>query len=342
MDTNQSAESAGRGLRASVVLASLGMCLLLFWGMKNIFQGDSVSESETDPARKSSFTTIKRDTTPPAVPVLETKPPENQQSVNLPATIQLPQSAPPKPVALPAATAVTPSAPALAETNIERTSGAATDFGSISGRIILQGVPEPEKPLPMDPSCGKLHPNARPTTQFYVVSADGGLADVFIHIVKGLENRNFLPPEKALVLDQVGCIYTPYIAGAQTGQTIEVRNSDPLLHNVHPTPAVQGNKEENKAQLPKSPPLYFRWNNPEVFLRFKCDVHPWMFSYVALVNHPYFAVTDTNGNFTLPEIPPGTYEIEFYHRKSGKQTVKGISVEAGKLTTLNGRMDVVK
>lgn len=342
MDTNQSAESAGRGLRASVVLASLGMCLLLFWGMKNIFQGDSVSESETDPARKSSFTTIKRDTTPPAAPALETKPPENQQSVNLPATIQLPQSAPPKPVALPAATAVTPSAPALAETNIERTSGAATDFGSISGRIILQGVPEPEKPLPMDPSCGKLHPNARPTTQFYVVSADGGLADVFVHIVKGLENRNFLPPEKALVLDQVGCIYTPYIAGAQTGQTIEVRNSDPLLHNVHPTPAVQGNKEENKAQLPKSPPLYFRWNNPEVFLRFKCDVHPWMFSYVALVNHPYFAVTDTNGNFTLPEIPPGTYEIEFYHRKSGKQTVKGISVEAGKLTTLNGRMDVVK
>lgn len=194
----------------------------------------------------------------------------------------------------------------------------------------------------MDPSCGKLHPNARPTTQFYVVSADGGLSDVFIHITKGLENRNFLQPEKALVLDQVGCIYTPYIAGAQTGQTIEVRNSDPLLHNVHPTPAVQGNKEENKAQLPKSPPLYFRWNNPEVFLRFKCDVHPWMFSYVALVNHPYFAVTDTNGNFTLPEIPPGTYEIEFYHRKSGKQTVKGISVEAGKLTTLNGRMDVVK
>ncbi|MGV3757767.1 MAG: carboxypeptidase regulatory-like domain-containing protein, partial [Verrucomicrobiota bacterium] len=141
--------------------------------------------------------------------------------------------------------------------------------------------------------------------------------------------------------DQVGCIYTPYIAGAQTGQTIEVRNSDPLLHNVHPTPAVQGNKEANKAHLAKSPPLLFRWDNPEVFLRFKCDVHPWMFSYVGLVNHPYFAVTDTNGNFTIPNVPPGAYEIELYHRKSGK-TTKDIIVNAGHTSLVNARIDVVK
>lgn len=193
----------------------------------------------------------------------------------------------------------------------------------------------------MDPACGNLHKGTKPTTQFYVVSTDGGLADVFVHIVKGLENRNFLPPEKALVLDQVGCVYVPYVGGAQVGQTLEVRNSDPLLHNVHPTPAVTGNPEYNKAQLPKAPPLLFRWNNPEVFLRFKCDVHPWMFSYIGLVNHPYFAVTDTNGNFTIQNVPPGSYTVELYHRKSGKIT-KDIIVNAGHTTSVAGSMEALK
>lgn len=209
----------------------------------------------------------------------------------------------------------------------------------LTGKVTLLGVPEPEKLIPLDPSCGRLHPGAKPTTQFYLVAPDGGLADVFVHIAKGIENRNFLPPQKHLVLDQVGCLYTPYISGAMVGQTIEVRNSDPVLHNVHPTPTVAGNKEFNKAQLPKTPPLLFTWNQPEIFLRFKCDVHPWMFAYVSLVSHPYFAVTDSNGNYTLPAVPPGTYEIEFIHRKTGKVT-STVTIEAGATTRLDNQFKV--
>lgn len=199
--------------------------------------------------------------------------------------------------------------------------------GDVTGKITLKGVPPAERPLPLDPMCGKLHPNDKPTTRFYVAGKDGGLSDVFVHVVKGLEGKTFPAPGEPVLIDQVNCEYTPYIAGAQTGQTIAVRNSDPLLHNVHPTPAVQGNKESNLAQLPKSKDLNFTFANPEVLLRFKCDVHPWMFAYVGVVDHPFHAVSDASGAFKLAKLPAGAYTIEAYHRKGGKQT-KEVKVDA--------------
>lgn len=204
----------------------------------------------------------------------------------------------------------------------------------VVGKVTVKGVPSPEKPLPLDPSCGNLHKGAKPTTTFFVVGPNKELADVFVHVVKGLEGKTFTPPANNAVLDQVGCVYVPYVVGAQTGQKIEVRNSDPLLHNVHPTPAVSGNKEANKAQLPKAQPLIFSWDNPEIFLRFKCDVHPWMFSYVGLVNHPYYAVTGKDGTFKLAGLPDGKYTIEAYHRKgaNGGKVTKDIEVKGGNVT----------
>ncbi|MGV3757906.1 MAG: hypothetical protein ACO1QS_21195 [Verrucomicrobiota bacterium] len=201
----------------------------------------------------------------------------------------------------------------------------------VVGKVTVTGTPSPEKPLPLDPGCGALHKGAKPTTTFFVVGPNKELADVFVYVTKGLEGKTFTPPANNAVLDQVGCVYVPYVVGAQTGQKIEVRNSDPLLHNVHPTPAVAGNKEVNKAQLAKSPPLMFSWDKPEVFLRFKCDVHPWMFSYVGLVDHPFFAVTGKDGTFKLANLPDGKYTVEAYHRKGGKVT-KDIEVKGGNVT----------
>lgn len=190
----------------------------------------------------------------------------------------------------------------------------------ITGKVTLKGTPPPEKPIPLDPTCGKLHPSGKLSTRFYVVGKDGGLADVFVHITAGLKDKNFPTPAQPAVVDQKGCEYLPYVLGAQTKQKIVVKNSDPVLHNVHPTPTVAGNKEANKAQLPGGPVLEFTWDNPEVFLRFKCDVHPWMFSYVGLVDHPFYGVSDADGNFKIANVPPGTYTVEAYHRKGGKVT----------------------
>jgi hypothetical protein len=192
----------------------------------------------------------------------------------------------------------------------------------ITGKITLQGNPPPEKELPLDPACGKLHDN-KPTTRFYVVSAGKGLADVFVYLKDAKAGGALGKPG---LLDQKGCEYTPYVSGLQTKQKLLVRNSDPVLHNIHPTPAVAGNKEVNRAQLPKSPDLEFTFDNPEIMLRFKCDVHPWMFSYVSVVDHPYFAVTDKDGNFKIENVPAGEYTLEAVHRKAGTQSKK---VKAG-------------
>jgi hypothetical protein len=154
------------------------------------------------------------------------------------------------------------------------------------------------------------------TTRHYVVGQENGLGNVFVYIKEGAKKTP--PPDKPAVLDQQNCLYQPYIFGAVTGQKIIVKNSDPLLHNVHGTPKV--NKEFNFAQPVKGQENTVSFDKPEVLVRIKCDVHPWMFSYVGVVDHPYFAVTDKDGNFTIPNVPPGKYVLEAYHLKAGAGT----------------------
>lgn len=200
--------------------------------------------------------------------------------------------------------------------------------GDIVGKITLKGTPPPERDIPMDPACGKIHPTKK--TRFYVVGEGNGLADTLIYVKEGLSGKEFPVPEKPALLDQIGCEYVPYVAAVQAGQKILVRNSDPVLHNVHPTPAVAGNKESNLAQLPKGKDLVFSFDKEELFLRFKCDVHPWMFSYVTVLNHPFAAVSDENGNFKITGLPAGKYTIEARHRKGGTETMEVTVEESGK------------
>lgn len=198
----------------------------------------------------------------------------------------------------------------------------------ITGKITLKGTPPPNPTAPLDPNCGKMHPEGM-KVPLYLVGADGALADVFVYIKEGA-SKGAAAAEPA-VLDQKGCEYTPYVSGLQTGQKLLVKNSDDVLHNVHAQPMVAGNKESNMAELPKSKPLEFTFANPEVLLKFKCDVHPWMFSYVGVVDHPYFAVTDKDGNFKIANVPAGSYTVEAFHRKAGKSDQKvTVGADGGK------------
>ena len=190
--------------------------------------------------------------------------------------------------------------------------------GDVTGKITLKGTPPPEKDIPVDPACGKIHPTKK--TRLYVVGSGGELADTFIYVKDGLTGKTFPVPEKGHLIDQVGCEYTPYVSGAMANQKILVRNSDPLLHNVHPIPTVAGNKEANIAQMPKSKDLEFTFAKEEPFLRFKCDVHPWMFSYVSIMNHPFYATSGKDGTFKITGLPAGKYTIEANHRKGGTVT----------------------
>ncbi len=190
--------------------------------------------------------------------------------------------------------------------------------GDITGKVTLNGAAPAEKPLPMDPTCGKLQAaGEKPMTSFYVVGADHGLGDVVVYL-KDISGKSAGASAKPLMVDQKGCVYEPYVATVQTGQTITVSNSDPVLHNVHPTPRPgTRNKEANKAQLPKSPTLDFVFPDAEMFLRFKCDVHPWMFAYMSVFDHPYHATTDKDGNFKILGVPAGEYTLVVDHRKAG-------------------------
>ena len=199
--------------------------------------------------------------------------------------------------------------------------------GDIVGKITLKGTPPPERDIPMDPHCGKLHPTKK--TRLYIVGPNGELADTFIYVKEGLGGKTFPVPTEPKLIDQVDCEYVPYVSGLMANQKLLVRNSDPVLHNVHPTPTTPGNKESNLAQLPKSKDLEFVFPKEEMFLRFKCDVHPWMFSYVTVLNHPFYAVSGKDGTFKIANLPPGKYTIEAHHRKAGKQTMEVTVEETG-------------
>ena len=196
--------------------------------------------------------------------------------------------------------------------------------GNITGKVTLRGTPPAEKEITgvTDPACGASHPTPM-KTRFFVVGAGGELADTVV-MLKGISGKSTGASAEPLQIDQKGCEYSPYVCAAQTGQKILVKNSDQTMHNVHPSPAntAGGNKEENRAQFAGAADLVFNFPAAENFLKFKCDVHPWMFSYITVVDHPYFAVTGKDGTYTIKDVPAGKYKIVALHRKAAPAGVE--------------------
>jgi hypothetical protein len=211
----------------------------------------------------------------------------------------------------------------------------------ITGTITLKGTPPKEKeitPIMEDANCGKLHTKV-PSTRFYVVGPKGELADVVVAL-QGISGKSTGASAPPVVLDQKGCEYIPSILAVQTDQKITVKNSDPVLHNVHDVPAEgSGNKERNEAQLPNGPDLTFSFSKPEPFLKFKCDVHQWMFAWVSIFDHPYFAVSGKDGSFKIANVPPGKYKIQAAHRKAGAVTQE-VEVKEGEPAKVDFALEV--
>jgi plastocyanin len=196
--------------------------------------------------------------------------------------------------------------------------------GSVAGvATYSNGDPDAVIAMDADPVCMSLH--SAPVETEKVVAADGNLANVFVYVKEGLTG-SFPEPSGSKVLDQNGCQYKPHVSGIQVGQTLVIRNSDETLHNVHALPSK--NSEFNNGQPFKGMELEHTFDTQEVMVPFKCDVHPWMNSYIGVVTHPFFAVTGTDGSFSIEGLPVGDYVLEAWHEQLGTKTMS-VSVTDG-------------
>ena len=188
--------------------------------------------------------------------------------------------------------------------------------GSLIGKVVLDGTPPRPAAIDMsaEPNCQKAHPGTV-LSQEVVTGEQGALANVVVYIKSGLGNYYYNPPQNPVVLNQQGCMYDPHIVALRVGQTLEVRNSDPSPHNVHPMP--KDNEEWNISQPAGAAPLDETFSRVELAIPLVCNVHPWMKSYVFVFKDPYFAVTSKTGAFELKNLPPGTYMVAAWQEKYG-------------------------
>jgi hypothetical protein len=203
---------------------------------------------------------------------------------------------------------------AIAPTNVTPQTNALQT--GIFGRVTLKGTPPKETSLSHEDVCGRTHLKVI-TTRHYEVSRDGGLANVFVRIKSGFKKGQKFDAPPPVVLDQVDCLFQPYVLGLMGRQMLVVTNSDPILHNVDAqtgTTTLINRTEKRHGQI------YWQFDADEDpnlgildLIRVRCDLHSWMTAYICAVSNPFFAVTDSEGNYAITNVPPGEYEIEAFH-----------------------------
>ena len=200
-----------------------------------------------------------------------------------------------------------------------RDGGPSRDAATITGRVKLTGARPASQQIDMseEPQCQAKY-QTPPTAQTVIGSA-GALANVFVYIKSGLPaSATYTAPAAPVVIDQDGCLYKPRVVGLVMGQSLEIRNSDPLLHNIKAKAAK--NRAFNISQPRAGMKTTRTFTAPEVMVSLECNVHSWMNAYVGVLPHPFFAVSGPDGTFSITGVPPGTYTVEAWHERYGTQT----------------------
>jgi plastocyanin len=202
--------------------------------------------------------------------------------------------------------------------------------GTISGAVAFTGTPPAPKKIATDadPACGAKNPNL--STEDNVVT-NGKLANVLVYIKEGtladgtkIGDWSFDTPTAALTLDQNGCHYKPHVSAVMVNQKLNITNSDPTQHNIHFTP--KNNPDWNQSQPNGAAPLSHSFARSEILVPVKCNQHPWMKAYVAVLKHPFAAVTAEDGSFSIKGVPPGAYTVVAWHEGGATGTEKTMQV----------------
>jgi Carboxypeptidase regulatory-like domain len=208
------------------------------------------------------------------------------------------------------------------------------DGGTISGTVLVAGdVPilPPQPVYKQHEVCG-----ATVADQRLVVGPGGVLANAVLDLVNVTAGKP-VPRDRPIVLDNITCRFVPHVRSATVGQTLEIHNSDPFLHDAH---AWLGTRSLfNVGILPghtSRQPLA-----DAGLIHINCNVrHTWMHAYVFVAEDPYHAVTGADGRFVIDEVPPGTYTLRVWHELLGSVD-RPVTVEGGKTATVDVALPMV-
>ena len=221
-----------------------------------------------------------------------------------------PQARPSTPVSTPGGTGVESSGGGAGYTKVE-----VTDGGRITGRVVFDGTAPGPKVVKVTKDRAVCAATEH-TTETLVVGEDGGVLNAVVSIVSIDRGKPF-PAGDTPTLDQRGCWFYPHVQVMPAGGSIEVVNSDGILHNIHTYP--KNNRPINVAQPKFKRVITQSFAEPDI-VRVGCDVHTWMNAWIVVTAHPYHAVTDVDGSFLLDQVPPGSYTLGVWHETLGERT----------------------
>jgi len=207
-----------------------------------------------------------------------------------------------------------------------------TGTASISGNVSFQGrAPELTQ---LSRGAFSECASGQQRRSAIVLSPEGKVAEVVVYVREGLQPGDYPVPAAQVTLEQRGCDYLPRVFALRAGQGLIVSNGDPALHNVHALGL--GPNAFNFAMPQGRAPVEMRFTEQQIPVTISCDVHPWMRSFAAVLEHPFFAVTGSDGAFALQGLPPGTYALEAWHERLGRftQTVAVREGEAARVDFL--------
>lgn len=204
------------------------------------------------------------------------------------------------------------------------THGSVSGGGTISGSVMYDGKAPVMKVLKIekDAKVCAVHTKYK---EDLVVGSKGGLKNVVVYI-DGIKSGKAWAEE--FTLDQNGCSFVPHVTIVAVGQRLRILNSDGILHNIHTYSTL--NPSINKAQPKFKKKISAKFAKPE-FIKLRCDVHAWMSGWIVSAANPYYVVTDESGNFTILDVPAGTYTLKYWHETLGEQSIE-VTVTAGGVT----------